>query len=75
MQTYITSDGDCWDSIAKKVYGKELRADVLMSANTSLLDTFMFDSGTEINVPELTEPLQQERPPWRTQYANASDLA
>ena len=33
MKTYITIEGDCWDSIAKTVYGSEFHADYLMKNN------------------------------------------
>ena len=31
--SYTTKSGDTWDGIAKTVYGDELKADVLMTAN------------------------------------------
>lgn len=61
---YITQEGDQWDAIAKKVYGSELLADVLMKENPEHLDIFTFGYGTRLRVPELPERAD-ELPPWR----------
>jgi len=65
--TYTTVAGDCWDLIAYKVYGDELKADWLMKNNLPLLDTFIFDSGVSVNTPELPqeETSQAAAPAWR----------
>lgn len=66
--TYTTVAGDCWDLIAYKVYGDELKADWLMKNNLPLLDTFVFNSGVAVNTPELptTETTTQTATPaWR----------
>ena len=34
--SYTTKSGDTWDGIAKTVYGDELKADVLMTANREI---------------------------------------
>lgn len=41
---YTTVSGDMWDTIAKKVYGDEYCADVLMQANLEQIGVFRFDS-------------------------------
>jgi phage tail protein X len=63
--TYITTMGDTWDWIAKQVYGDELKADVLMQANGSLLYTARFDSGVEITCPALESTAGTSLPEWR----------
>lgn len=65
MKEYITQAGDQWDMIAKRVYGSELKADVLMKNNLHLLDIFTFDAGTVIKYPEI-EQTAENLPPWRT---------
>lgn len=65
MQTYTTVQGDCWDMIAKKVYGNEKYTSYLMENNLPLLDTFMFKSGVVINTPELKEEVKETLPDWR----------
>lgn len=64
-KTYTTVQGDCWDIIAKKVYGDEKYASYLMENNLKLLDTFMFKSGVVVNTPELKEEVAQTLPDWR----------
>ncbi len=65
MKTYITTQGDMWDSIAYKVYGNEKYAGVLMRSNVELLGIFIFGAGTVLNVPELGMEEETEQPPWR----------
>ena len=63
--TYITQDGDQWDSIAKKVYGDELNADWLMENNGKFIGTFEFDAGMVLKTPPLPENRISNLPPWR----------
>ena len=42
---YTTISGDTWDMIAKKVYGSEYHADILMEANREHIGTFSFNAG------------------------------
>lgn len=65
MDTYITKSGDTWDVIAKRVYGSEYHADLLMAANPTLLDTFFFSVGTALRVPALEEKRDGMLPPWK----------
>lgn len=62
---YTTVGGDTWDVIAKKVYGDEYCADVLMQANPEQIGVFRFDSGIVLQTPELTEEQSGTRPPWK----------
>ena len=65
MASYKTIAGDTWDMISRNVYGSEMHADLLMDANRSLLTTFRFDSGVEIQVPDLPEEKVGLAPPWK----------
>lgn len=63
---YTTKDGDCWDMIALEVYGSELHADVLMKANPQHIDTYRFDNGVRLAVPDISEQNQTIKTPfWR----------
>lgn len=62
---YVTKSGDQWDMIAKEVYGSEMHTDWLMQNNMLLLDIFQFDSGVELNTPDLPVAAQTGMPPWR----------
>lgn len=68
MKTYITTEGDSWDSIAQKIYDSELHADYLMKNNIDRLDIYIFPSGVELKTPELTDEFKTENslPDWRT---------
>lgn len=62
---YKTIQGDTWDIIAKKVYGKEKYLDYLMKNNYELLEYFIFPAGIELNIPELPEETNSDLPKWR----------
>lgn len=62
---YITKSGDTWDMIAKKVYGSEYHADVLMAANAAHIETFVFQAGVELSTPALEEERNGLLPPWK----------
>ena len=64
MASYKTIAGDTWDMISRNVYGSEMHAALLMDANRNLLTTFRFDSGVEIQVPDLPEEKDGLAPPW-----------
>ena len=49
--SYTTKSGDTWDGIAKTVYGDELKADVLMTANREYIEVYKFDSGVVLATP------------------------
>lgn len=65
METYETVQGDTWDMIAKKVYGKEKYAGYLMESNRLLLDYMIFPGGVVLSIPELTEEQDADLPIWR----------
>lgn len=50
---YITELGDTWDMIAKKVYGDETKAGLLMDNNRDLLEILIFDDGIELECPSV----------------------
>ena len=66
MKKYTTIQGDTWDQIAYNEYDDEGRVDLLMKANPTLLDYFVFPSGIDINIPEVEADEETEgMPDWR----------
>lgn len=68
MDTIKTVQGDTWDTIAKRVYGDERKAQELMEerANITLLDYQVFPGGITVATPELPEEeAGNDLPAWR----------
>lgn len=67
MKNYITTEGDSWDSIAKKLYDSEFYADFLMQNNIDKIDIYIFPSGIELKTPEIPENMKATNnlPEWR----------
>lgn len=66
-KTYRTVQGDAWDSIAHKLWGKEHLMHYLMTANPSHIDVLVFPAGVELSVPALPTPATttvKGLPPW-----------
>ena len=64
-ETYTTIQGDMWDLIAFKVYGKEAYISKLLEANEDLREITVFPSGVEIICPEADAETSSILPPWR----------
>lgn len=63
---YKTKQGECWDEVAKAVYGSEKYTGYLMQNNLPLLDIAVFSAGTLIKTPDL--PVDEtDIPIWRRQ--------
>ena len=71
--TYITRQGDTWDTIALEIYGNEIYAGFLMENNYAHLDTLIFSAGAILSTPELPEETESELPPWRDDEEPAED--
>lgn len=63
---YKTKQGECWDEVAKKVYGSEKYTGYLMQNNLPLLDIAVFSAGTLVNTPDLPAD-ETDIPIWRRQ--------
>lgn len=61
---YKTKQGQCWDEVAKAVYGSEKYTGYLMQHNLPLLDTAVFSAGVVINTPDLPAD-ETDLPAWR----------
>lgn len=69
MDTITTVQGDTWDTLARRAYGDERKAQKLMEAraNIALLDYQVFPGGVTVVVPELPEGTSDsDLPAWRT---------
>lgn len=62
---YVTNSGDMWDLIAKRIYGDEMKADILMQANPDLIRTIIFSAGVKIKCPEIKFGSDIPLPAWR----------
>lgn len=64
---YLTKEGDRWDLIAYRAYGKVDEAQSLISANPTVPIYDVFPSGIEIKVPVLDAPEVNTNllPPWK----------
>lgn len=63
--TYTTIQGDTWDMIAYKVYGKEACMAKLIEANDDLTHIAVFSSGVKIVCPPPEPQASKILPPWR----------
>ena len=68
-KTYITRQGDTFESIAWQQMGASERMWELMAENRKLVDVAVFEAGVELSIPEtVTEPTFSSTvmtPPWR----------
>ena len=62
---YTTIQGDTWDMIAYKVYGKEACMAKLIEANDDFAHIAVFSSGVKIVCPSLEPQASKILPPWR----------
>lgn len=62
---YTTIQGDMWDAIAFKVYGRESAMTVLLRANPAHHKTAVFLAGVKLQCPNITRGNLAFLPPWR----------
>lgn len=63
--TYVTKQGDMWDSISKTVYGTESGMTKLLEANETYREIVVFPAGVVLTVPDYEPPKVDNLPPWR----------
>lgn len=62
---YTTRQGDMWDMISFRLTGSSDQIAPLMQANPEYVDTFIFQAGVTLNVPDLnTLDGNSILPPW-----------
>jgi len=66
-RTYITAQGDMWDSIAHSQLGDVAHTDKLMNLNTVHRDYYIFPAGITLVLPDVTieESSVANLPPWK----------
>ena len=67
MSTYITVQGDMWDSIAQKLAGTTDVTNQLIEANLDKSAIMIFSAGIELVVPDFNNDVADEEyyPPWK----------
>lgn len=63
--TYTSIQGDTWDMIAYKAYGKESAIVQLIEANSDLANIAIFPSGVQVICPTIAPEASHILPPWR----------
>ena len=64
--TYITVEGDTFDSLALLFYNDEKLASTIIQANPDYCDTLIFEAGISLSIPEAAAAVLPETlPPWR----------
>ena len=64
-KTYTTIQGDMWDLIAYKVYGRETCMTQLLESNPDHNKTVIFPQGIAIACPDIELPRTSILPPWK----------
>lgn len=65
---YKTMQGDTWDSIAYRLWGRENLMHQLILANPDYTDMLIFPAGTVLAVPDVESSTPASSlPPWMTE--------
>lgn len=64
-KTYVTTQGDMWDSIAFAQMGSVDYTDQLMNANQKFREYYTFPAGVVLTIPDPALPVSDTLPPWR----------
>lgn len=64
-RTYITVQGDMWDSIAYSQLGDVAYTDKLMNLNMAYRDYYIFPAGILLTLPDIVEDTSDVLPPWK----------
>ena len=63
--SYRTQQGDFWDTIACRLWGKEELMHELLRANPEHADVLVFPAGVVLTVPDVnTSTVPKDLPPW-----------
>lgn len=61
----VTTQGDTWDVIAKRIWGNEKLMNTLIEANPSQRFRMVFPAGCILTVPDISVESPETVPPWR----------
>jgi phage tail protein X len=64
-RSYVTVQGDMWDSIAHKQLGSARHTGSLMLANRQHREIYIFPAGIVLTLPEVRESASGALPPWK----------
>lgn len=65
VNLYRTAQGDAFDGIAWRIWGREHMARLLIEANPEHADVLVFGPGVELAVPDVAAPTNvEDLPPW-----------
>lgn len=65
-KTYVTKQGDMFDSIAFAQLGSTNFTDALMKENQQYHADYIFSAGIELTLPDVSSYVQSDAiPPWR----------
>lgn len=71
MRTYVTVQGDMWDSIAYAQLGSTSHTDKLINANLRYREYYVFPAGIVLALPEVPEAeTGTSLPPWKSSGPN-----
>jgi phage tail protein X len=62
--TYVTKQGDTFDSIAFNQLGNEIYTEQLMAANPDYLAVVIFSGGITLTIPGIDNDTTDTDPPW-----------
>lgn len=66
VDSYLTSQGDMWDTIALKLYGNERHLHLLLAANPAHHSVVFFSAGVSLVVPPAPASVSDNPlPPWK----------
>ena len=65
-RTYVTVQGDMWDSISFKLFGSGKHIAALIQANPTHKSVFIFSAGVTLAVPDVDiSTVSSNTPPWK----------
>jgi len=65
MKTYTAIQGETWDQIAIKVYGRETAMDYLIGANWEYRYMLFFKGGEVLKCPDIPPVKEYDPPKWK----------
>lgn len=74
MTTYVTVQGDTWDSISSKLFGSSNYIPALINPNQKHMHVFIFSTGVELLVPDEIVNSSMDLPPWKRGVENETNL-
>ena len=64
-RTYVTIQGDMWDSVAFKTGLTESHTHTLMDANLEYIKYYIFPANIRLVIPDIPQPSPAGLPPWK----------